>query len=334
MSQEQMSSHSPSQLASEYSNCSLFAGFDFQRPPTLPSSSKSGIRRWAGKWHTSPQDYEYWQHDDTHPLNPTFKRHKPHVKSIFQEYELDEFHDTSTVTPVVRFSGDAFENEDVWSTIAITSIKSPEPNENEPEKEDTEVVSDTMGKSIRLTIEKIEKRGSIAKKQKDRKQVSAFPAKAKQFFTSIKNVFRSKTAKSNHLSMIEIPTQKERSISTENARVCGTPVDTESCALEKNVGEESSQHVTNDTSTNAEDKNIFPDPTTRTINQSRSRSNTWQDDDIIVKRKDEADNPMQKAVEKDIVKKIERKSGRMTVFETIISLQKDEGVSNCEVDTM
>ena len=330
MSQDQVSSHSRSQFASEYPNSSLFARFDFQRPPTLPSSSKSGIRRWAGKWHTSPQDYDYWYDDDTYPLNPTFKQRKPHVKSVFQEYELDELRDSSsTATPVVRFSGDAMGNEDVWSNIAIASIKSTEPNENEPKKEDVEIVSDTVGKSTRLTIEKIEKRGSIAKKQKDRKQVSAFPAKAKQFFTSIKNVFRSKSAKSNHLSLIEIPIQNERSIAMEDAQVHGTHVETDSCTLEKNAVEKASQRDMNNI---PEDKNTSPYAPTSTMNQSRS--STWQDDDILVKRKYAGDNPVQKAVEKDILKRIETKSGSITVFETTISFQKHEGIANCERDTM
>ena len=67
-------------------------------------------------------------------------------------------------------------------------LEGPESNEHELEKEDIKVVSDMMGKSTHLMIEKIEKWGSIAMKQKDWKQSSAFPAKAKQFFISINEI--------------------------------------------------------------------------------------------------------------------------------------------------
>ena len=336
MSHDKVSSQLSSQFTSQCPNRSLFAHFDFQGSPTLPSSTKSGFRRWRGKWYTFPQDYYYLYDDDTYPLNPTFKERKPHVKYVFPEYELDELEDTSsTSTAVLRVDGDAFENEDVWSTITFSSIKSPEESdvEKQSEKEDDgEVVSDTIGKPTRLTIEKIERRGSIAKKQKDRKQVSGFPAKAKQFFTSIKNVFRSKSAKSNHLSMTELPTLKEQSVATENAEIDGIPVDTESCVAEPEVEETALRHVINDASKNEEDKNVSPAATTCKI--SRSRSDTWQDDDIIVKREKAGDILVQTMVEKDVGTEIEGKSGSMTVFETTISLQKDEGMINCEVDTM
>ena len=334
MSHSQISSQTASQFAYEYPDRSVFAHFDFQRPPTLPSSSKSVIRRWAGKWHTSPQDYHYLYDDDTYPLNPTFKTSKPHVKSVFPEYELDELRDTSSTTSaVLRVDGDAFENEDVWSTIAIASIECPASNEKkESEKEEVEIVSDKVGKPTRLTIEKIEKHGSIAKKQKDRKQVSAFPAKAKQFFTSIKNVFRSKSAKSSHPSMIEIPSQKEQSIATDTAEVHGSPDEPENCVTEASAEEETTRSLMNYTSTNAQDKNVSPDATTCKI--GRSRSDTWQDDDIIVKRKDEGGIPVKATAKKDIVTKIEGKSGSMTVFETTISFQEDGGMTNCQVDDM
>ena len=328
MSHDQVSSQVP-QFASEYPSRSLFAHFDFQRP-TLPSSSKPGIRRWTGKWHTSPQDYYYLYDDETRLLNPTFKQRKPHIKSVFPEYELDEFQDTSTTASVLRVDGDDFENEDVWSTIAIASVKSPERNEEtEFEKEEVEIASDTVGKPARLTIEKIEKRGSIAKKQKARKHGSAFPSKAKQFFTSIKSVFQSKSAKSSHLPMIEIPSQKEQSITMENTEVDGIPVDTESCVAETSVEEGTSQHVINDTSKTAEDKNVSPDATA-----CKTRCDTWQDDDIIVKRKDVGNILVKPTVEKDTVTEIEGKSRNMAVFKTTISFQENRGITNCKFDTM
>ena len=333
MSHAPVSSQSSSPLASEYPNRSLFAHFDFQRPSTLPSSSKSGIRRWTGKWHTSPQDYYYLYDDDTCPLNPTLKKRKPHVKSVFPEYELDELQDTSSPTPaILRVDGDEFGNDDVWSTIAIASIESPESNEEKKsEREEAEVVSNTAAKRSRLTIEKIE-HGSIAKKQKDRRQVSAFPTKANQFFALIKNVFRSKSAKPSYVSMIEIVPQNEKSIATKNAEAHGIFVNMESSVVETSAEESTLQQVINDTSTKEEDKNVSFDATTCNTNQSRSDS--WHDDDIIVKRKNWGDISVETTTEKDMVTNVEGKSGSMTILNATISFQDDGGIANCEVDTM
>jgi hypothetical protein len=334
MSNAPVSSQSSSTLASKYPNRSLFAHFDFQRPPTLPSSSKSGIRRWTGKWHTSPQDYYYLYDDDTCPLNPTLKKRKPHVKSVFPEYELDELQYTSsTTTAILGVDGDESGNEDVWSTIAIASIESPESNEEkESEREEAEVVSNTAGNRTRLTIEKIGKHGSIAKKQKDRKQVSAFPAKANQFFALIKNVFRSKSAKPSRVSMIEIAPQNKKSIATENEEIHGIFANMESSVLETSAEESTLQQVINDTSTMEEDKNVSFDATTCNINQSRSDS--WQDDDIIVKRKNWGNISLETAMEKDMATEAEGKSGSMTILNATISFQEHGGIANCEVDTM
>ena len=228
------------------------AHFDFH-PNSLPRSRiPVPIRRWTGKWHATPVDSccccdetttastfcDCYHHstlidDDMIPLCPLAvpaSASKTHVKSAFPEYELEELPtpvSSRASTPVLRYENVGYSSpvssaahsvrferdDDVWSTIAISSVK----------ERDEIVVADVgeIGKEVeevvkrRLTIDKIEGCGSIAKKQKIRKQSSSsssgefVPSKTKRFFNSIRHVFRSKTKKSSPLAAIEFSSMNE-----------------------------------------------------------------------------------------------------------------------------
>lgn len=243
---------------------------------------------------------------------------KPHVKSVFPEYvELDEFQDCSSSIHVIRMDLD---DTDVWSTIAITSIQEQESKPPESQGAETQISEMEAGKlhvrqggpATRLTIEKIGQRGSIAKKQKDRKQASSgFPVKAKFFFMSIKQrLFRSKDAKRNHIDMIEMPLPE----SETNISVGRNAVDIRT--------------YSNETVDHTERKH---DGVSNMIGRS-SFSNPWTDGDIIVKRKTmefldvakENTGGINGVVIDNaggVVEEDECKSGKMAVFETTISLQ-------------
>ena len=135
------------------------------------ASSFSKLPRWSEKWPTSSYDYN----EDTYPL---VKVGKPHVKSVFPEYELDEIFDSSSLrsTAIVK------KDTDVWSTIAITP---PQRSSSSGASGSQTIAAMTEDRSRRLTIDKIGQNGSIAKKQKDRKKhqnSSTISRKAKEIF--------------------------------------------------------------------------------------------------------------------------------------------------------
>jgi len=244
---------------------------------------------------------------------------------VFPEYvELDEFQDCSSSIHVIRMDLD---DADVWSTIAITSIqeqesKPPESQGTEPRLSETEAGNLHVrkgGSATRLTIEKIGQRGSIAKKQKDRKHASSsgFPVKAKLFFTSIKQrLFRSKDTKRNNIDMIEMPVPESETTISAGRNAVDIPT----------TSKETVDHT--------EKKH---DGVSTMIGGSIA-SDAWMDGDIIMRRKNMEDilgivkentggiksvvtnNPG--IVENENIKKgIECKSGKMAVFETTISVQ-------------
>ena len=212
----------------------------------------------------------------------------------------------SSATHSVRFERE----DDVWSTIAIASVKG-----RDEDGEGGQEVGEDGGKR-RLTIEKIEERGSIAKKQKIRKQGlssslllsgDAAPSKTKRFFNSIKHVFRPKSKKSSPLAIIDLSstnespdediedTQPEASCETvvqSGQVVAHTPGNPTMCTIDK-TGLTTSPcpspltTIHENDSLRGEDKeNVLPLLTSPVLPTTTAtvESDTWQDKDIVVKR--------------------------------------------------
>ena len=208
------------------------AHFDFHPNSLPPSRIPVPVRRWTGNWHTVPLIDDLCCCCDSPTIHCTCSRHdddettpicpipvsapKPHVKSAFPEFEArEEAAEVSSRarTPVIEYENVRYSSpisssthsvglesdDDVWSTIAIASVKELE--------EMAETGKEKEHLKRRLTIEKIQEHGSIAKKQRKRKQNSSgdeVPSKTKRFFDSIKHLFRSVSTKSSPLANINV----------------------------------------------------------------------------------------------------------------------------------
>ena len=268
------------------------------------------------------------------PLTVPASASKTHVKSAFPEYELEELPTPASSrpsTPVVRYENVGYSSpvssvvhsvrferdDDVWSTIAIASVKERdeivEGNAGEIEKGVEEVVK------RRITIDKIEGCGSIAKKQKIRKQSSSsssgevVPSKTKRFFNSIKHVFRSKAKKSSPLAIIEFSSMNESpDAGDEIAQPEGsseTVVENNDQPVAKNTKEISSITVAEQTTLKTQSlpsplptieeadslrgeykENVMPILKSPVLPAAANEvpavivSDTWQDENIVVKR--------------------------------------------------
>jgi len=213
----------------------------------------------------------------------------------------------SSATHSVRFERE----DDVWSTIAIASVKGRDDGEEGKEGGED-------GGKRRLTIEKIEGRGSIAKKQKIRKQGlssssllsgDVVPSKTKRFFNSIKHVFRPKSKKSSPLAIIDLSSTTEspdedvqdtqpeeescETVVQSEQVVAHTPGNSTMCTIDK-TGLTTSPcpspltTIHENDSLRGEDKeNVMPiltSPVLPTTTTTTVESDTWQDKDIVVKR--------------------------------------------------
>lgn len=279
------------------------------------ASSFSKLPRWSGKWPTSSYDYS----EDTYPL---VKVGKPHVKSIFPEYELDEIFDSSSLksTAIVK------KDTDVWSTIAITP---PQRSLSSGTLGSQTVAVVAEDRSRSLTIDKIGQNGSIAKKQKDRKKhnSSTISRKAKEFFSSMKRRLVRTTkpvVKRDYVgSMIDIP--MEESEMTEGRDGEHTVVDAEGMRNRGDtVVDVSANPIEIDHSLDGKGDGV-----------SATIGDSWTDDGIVVRRKNAGDisgiakeKPgdipivAKENVEGIIVAKknmIESKSGIIALLETTIS---------------
>ena len=114
------------------------------------------------------------------------------IDTIYEMYR-DKVRQSCTVSNTTDSVQDE-RKDDVWSTIEIASVNQCMKSWESFDAESKE------GKRIPI-IKKIEKRESITKKQKIRKQVSS--GKTKRFFNSIKHLFGSKSKNSGPLSIID-----------------------------------------------------------------------------------------------------------------------------------
>ena len=301
------------------------------------------MRRRREKCHTSTS--KCLAYDDTIPLSPPNEPGRPHVKTVFPEYELEDFGLQNSGSDTIQFSEalngnlDGFVakvDDDIWSAISFTSTQT-KPFKQSPRKtgKGKPELTDDIITTPRLTLQKIEKCGSIAKKQKQRKQTSAIPTQTKQLLTSVKNIFRYKSAKSDHTAKNGAAARDEREKSLERSMGDGgkgeTPVQAKHDVSD--VGSKGFSGL-NTPSRNGNAKSTVPgfseslDVESKELRPERivgyTVPDTRQDDGVVGKRVDMGDALyLPRKTKKDTRNESGTKSGIMAVLKTTISLRRE-----------